>query len=143
MPSPTWPTSGASRLAAAISRLAAVMHSASREIGTQTSLDDALGARPQRQRGVERVVARLPEPVAILGPGRPLEIGAAMLARDRLDGLRLLGDAGLRAVELEEQGRRAPVPSSFEKRMQASIGTSSSSSIRATGTPDWMVGSPC
>ena len=53
--------------------------SASREIGTQTSVVQRARAGPQRQRRVERVVPRLPQPLAILEVRRPLEAVAAAL----------------------------------------------------------------
>ena len=39
LPSPTWPTIGAIRPISAMSASVSAMHSASREIGTQTSVD--------------------------------------------------------------------------------------------------------
>jgi hypothetical protein len=59
-------------------------------------------------------VARLPQPVACLRIRRPDEALAALLGGQRLHGLRLLGDAGLAAVELEEQGGRRTEALSFE-----------------------------
>ena len=47
------------------------------------------------------VVARLPKPVALLGPGGPLEVLAAMLLGDRQRLLGLLLHARVGAVELE------------------------------------------
>ena len=49
-------------------------------------------------------------------------------------------DARLGAVELQEQGRRDGVGRRPEYRLMASSWTSSSSSMRAIGMPDWMVG---
>ena len=49
LPSPTWPTIGATTLLSAISAWVAVTHSASRDIGTQTSVASASapGRRPR------------------------------------------------------------------------------------------------
>ena len=69
---------------------------------------------PQRQAGVVGVVPRLPEPVALLRRGGPLEVLAAVLAGDLLRRLGLLRDARRRAVELDEQRRRFALASSFE-----------------------------
>jgi hypothetical protein len=84
-------------------------------------LHDRLGETRDRHAGVGRhgaaaglhlqarevgAVARRPELLALLGRRRPLEPFAAMLARDRLDQLRLLGDAGVAAVELHQQHGR-------------------------------------
>ena len=49
---------------------------------------------------------RLPQFRARLRRGRPAEIVAAMVGRDRLDEFGLLGDTGLGAVKFEEQCRR-------------------------------------
>ena len=62
-------------------------------------------AGPQRHLRPEAVVARLPELGALLGPGRPDEIAAAVVGDDLAEALRLLGDARLRAVELDQQHR--------------------------------------
>src|SRR5262249_18846852 len=77
-------------------------------------LDDALGeardrhadvgrdgARPgpQLQAGEIRLVPRSPQAVALLGLGGPLEVHSAVLAGNVLHQLRLLLDAGRRAVE--------------------------------------------
>ena len=85
LPSPAWPTSGAIERGCLPGRACvSTMHSASREIGTQTSVDPRLAAGPQRQRGVVGVVPRLPQPGAILGRRRPLEVGAAVLGGNLL-----------------------------------------------------------
>src|SRR5690606_16394983 len=55
------------------------------------------------------VVARVPELRALLGPGGPHEVLAAVLPGDRLHRLGLLDDARRRAVELEEERRRHAV----------------------------------
>ena len=47
----------------------------------------------------------LPEPRAILGPGRPIEGASAEVLGDRAEQLGLLGDSGLGAVELHEKHR--------------------------------------
>ena len=81
-------------------------HSASREIGTQTSVANALAPGRSAQRRPIGVVARLPEPAC--GPpacvaqanGPPPNSRAISPKRSRL-----LGDAGLGAVEFDEQRR--------------------------------------
>ena len=86
------------------------MQSASREIGTHTSVDTTrvLGRKAERTRS--SVVARRPQARALLGRRRPLEAHPAMLVGDRLHDRRLLLDARRRAVELEEQHRRFRQP---------------------------------
>ena len=99
--------SGATSVDACTSRRVSRTHSASCEIGTQTSVVQRLAAGTQRERRIERVVTRLPEPRAIFGRRRPLEAGRALLGGDapataaRVLGHRLVA----RAVELEEQRR--------------------------------------
>jgi hypothetical protein len=105
LPSPTWPTSGASRpedCDVGLHRGDAFGQPRDRHADVGRP---ALGARPERQRGIEGVVAGLPQPVAILGLGRPQELAGAEAAGDRRDLLGLLDDAPLGAVELEEEGR--------------------------------------
>src|ERR1700680_3517223 len=92
LPSPTWPASAEGTVDCARSRLVSAMHSASREIGTQTSVGQPLEPR-------------LPQFPPRLRRRRPAEIVAAMLGRDRLDEVGLLGDAGLGAMKFEEQSR--------------------------------------
>ena len=70
-------------------------------------------ARPDLQAGEVSIVARLPELVPLLGLGRPLEVVPAVLAGDRLHRLGLLDHRGLRAVELEEHGRRDAITGFF------------------------------
>jgi hypothetical protein len=60
----------------------------------------------QGERRKRRVVARLPEPGAILRPRGPFERPAAEVACDLAEPLRLLCHAGFGAVEFEEQHRR-------------------------------------
>src|SRR3546814_3173459 len=62
----------------------------------------ALRARPQGDGGVEGVVPRLPEAVALLRRGGPAEVRRAVVGGQRLHHLRLLLDTARRAVELEE-----------------------------------------
>ena len=64
LPSPTWPTMGATSPVSSTSRRVSTRHSASREIGTQTSVDQARQPGPQRHAGVIDIVAGLPELVA-------------------------------------------------------------------------------
>ena len=82
-----------------------VLHSARREIGTQTSVERARD--PGRlQAGEVGVVARFPELGALLRLGRPLEVEPAVLARNVLHRFRLLHHRCGAAVELEkERGR--------------------------------------
>ena len=54
---------------------------------------EATTARLQLQTGKVGIVARLPQPAAILGAGRPFKIGAPEFIGYRLDNLRLLLDA--------------------------------------------------
>ena len=89
-----------------MSRWVSVTHSASRDIGTQTSVGIMLGAGPQREGRERRVVARLPEPGALLRPRGPFERPAAEFLGDLAEPLGLLGHARLGAVELQEQHRR-------------------------------------
>mmetsp|Transcript_6667 Transcript_6667/g.27788 ORF Transcript_6667/g.27788 Transcript_6667/m.27788 type:complete len:431 (+) Transcript_6667:1468-2760(+) len=105
----------------------AVADMADDEIGQAGGLDlgdggvDVLGQPRDRHAGVGRhraaagahlqarqigVVARGPQPGAGLGRGGPLEGLAAMVSRHRLHHGRLLGHAGLAAVELHQQHRR-------------------------------------
>ena len=62
-------------------------------------------ARPQMASGPITVVARLPEPAAVLRLGRPVERPAAEVRDDVAEALRLLGNAGVAAVEFDEQRR--------------------------------------
>jgi hypothetical protein len=60
--------------------------------------------RPQREGSEVHVVPRVPQPLAILQPRRPLEAPAPTLRGKRFDDLRLLGDVALGvAMELEQQ----------------------------------------
>ena len=82
---------------------------------------------------------RLPQAIAILELRRPLERVAAAFLGERLDGLRVIGDRAIVvAMELEQQRRRHRHVV-LERLLIASICTSSSSSMRATGTPSWIV----
>src|SRR5690606_37493160 len=60
-------------------------------------------ARAQRQRRPVGVVARLPQSVALLRYARPDEWTAAEFGGDLAEGLGLFGNAGVAAVELEEE----------------------------------------
>src|SRR5271165_1026773 len=72
---------------------------------TDISRED-LPAGAQRLVGVNDVMPCPPELLAVLRPGRPGEICAAMVGDDFLNYLRLLRHASLRAVEFEPQRRR-------------------------------------
>ena len=107
LPSPTWPTIGAISPCSAMSASVSMMHSASREIGTQTSVDRPLAPGLQRQRRPVGVVPRLPQ--LRRAPRRSvvhMERPAAILRGDLAERLGLLGDARLAAVEFDEQARR-------------------------------------
>ena len=69
---------------------------------------DAAAARAGLQRGEVGMVARGPQPGALLRRGRPLEGLAAQLGRDVLHRARLFGHTGGRAVELHQQHRLLP-----------------------------------
>ena len=62
-------------------------------------------AGPQRQRRPVGVVPRLPEFGPLLGDAGPQERPAAILRGDLAERLGLFGDAGVAAVELDEQAR--------------------------------------
>src|SRR5215475_11216088 len=64
-----------------------------------------LGAGAQAAAGPVGVVPRLPQARAIFPPGGPFERAAGKFAGDLAEALRLLGDAGLGSVELDEQHR--------------------------------------
>ena len=66
----------------------------------------ALGPGAQAHRGPVDIMARLPEPRAILGARGPVERAAAKLLCDLAEALGLFLDALIRAVELHEQHRR-------------------------------------
>src|SRR5438874_506712 len=64
-------------------------------------------AGPESERRVERLVSRLPQPLAIFEPRRPLEPAAAALGSERLNALGLFPDVPIVvAMEFEEQRRR-------------------------------------
>src|SRR5207253_1296256 len=66
----------------------------------------SLAARTHGERGVERVVPRVPQLRARLGCRRPAAIGPAVPGRELLHERGVFGDARVaRAVELEEQRR--------------------------------------
>jgi hypothetical protein len=67
-----------------------VMHSAGREIGTQTSVTQSCPALAQRLIGVDYIMPWPPEVTAILWLGCPGKVGAAMIGGDHLSHLRLL-----------------------------------------------------
>ena len=141
LPSPTWPTIGATRRLAAMSRWVSVTHSASREIGTQTSVATALAPGRSARAGPIGVVARLPEPGAILGPRRPVERAAAELLRRSRRSARDCSATpasvpwnSTNSIGVSRQRRAS------NRRCTRCTCSSSSSSMRATGMPDWMVG---
>ena len=70
---------------------------------------DRTGARAQLQAGEVRVMAGFPEFGAVLRPGRPDEILAAVFLGDLLHHLGLLDNRSRGAVEFEEQRRRHAV----------------------------------
>ena len=94
-------------LLAAMSRCVAATHSASREIGTQTSVANAWRAGPQaraapnRRHGAPATAACGPRPASPNRTGR--RRNSAAISPKRCD---LLGDARLGAVEFEKQHRR-------------------------------------
>ena len=96
MPSPTWPTIGAIEAGVVDVLLASrAMHSASREIGTHTSVVEALRAGPQRAARRSRRRGAPARAARVLGlVVGPLEAAAAVLGGDRLHRLGLLRDAG-------------------------------------------------
>ena len=103
LPSPACPTIGATSRLRSMSRLVSVTHSASREIGTQTSVTMAcapgrndLFAQKTWCRARHRRVRSSGLVAHSNGP-------PANSLRDLAEALRLLRDAGLGAVEFEEQ----------------------------------------
>ena len=75
-----------------MSRCVSSTQSARREIGTQTSVANARAPGRSANRPIG-VVARLPQPAALLGLGRPDERAAAMIGGDLAEAARLFGDA--------------------------------------------------
>ena len=127
---------GRQRRLAAMSPWVSAMHSASREIGTQTSV--AHPARPaERQCTESAIVARLPQLRAVLHGG-PSEIRAAACSPGKPRPSRPARRRRLGAVELEEQrGRHREFELGIT--LTTPICSASRSSTRATGTPAWMV----
>ena len=102
MPSPTWPTIGATRpLASASCPRFGQAFGKPRHRHTDVG-DHGAGARPQAQAGVERVIAGMPEPAALLGRLRPFETAPTVIGCDRLRRFGLFGNARFRAMEFEE-----------------------------------------
>ena len=101
---------------------------------------DRLGARAQRQRRPSRRRAA-PARAGCAPPARVAHSnGPPPNSRgDLAEPLRLLGDARLGAVEFEEQHRRLGEGRASNRRCTARTCSASSSSMRATGMPDWMV----
>src|SRR3974390_2390192 len=64
---------------------------------------EGLRAWTQPARGMVAIVARLPEPAAVLRLSRPLERTTAQVGNDVAEPLRLLGHAGVSTVEFDEQ----------------------------------------
>ena len=89
-----------------MSRWVSVTHSASREIGTQTSV--AIMLAPGRSVKFDNAASwrACQSRVRSSGLRGPFERPAAELRGDLAEALGLLGDAGLGAVEFEEQHRR-------------------------------------
>ena len=141
MPSPAWPDetrSGTTRPRCPV--FVSTMHSASREIGTQTSVVHARApgrsasaaysaswrACHSVSRSSSRVAHSKPQP--------------AVLGRERLHRLAPgRRRAGRCRCEIRRTASARPGSSVFEYRLTASIWTSSRSSIRATGMPSWIV----
>ena len=121
-----------------MSRLVSRMHSASREIGTQTSVARASApgrssraaqnascrAAHSRLRSSASVAQRKSEPPNSTASSPTAAACSATPAAEPWNSKNSVGASG---------------KSSLECRMQARICTSSSSSMRATGMPDWMV----
>ena len=102
MPSPTWPKSAIGIERFSMSSLVSAMHSASREIGTQTSVATPRVPGRSCRHGEVGIVPRLPQPRAVLLARRPLEIASPPCSLgDRLHGLGLLLDARRGAVEFD------------------------------------------
>ena len=91
----------------AMSRCVSVTHSASREIGTQTSVGTMAGARPQRKIG-QSPRGGAPPISRVRSSGRVVQVegAAAEFGGDLAETLRLLGNRRLGAVEFKEQHRR-------------------------------------
>ena len=105
LPSPAWPTIGAISPISAMS--ASVCGDAfgkprdrHADVGRQP-----LGARPQRQRRPIGVVPGLPQLRPLLGDAGPQERPAAIFCGDLAEGFGLLGNAGVAAMEFDEQAR--------------------------------------
>ena len=140
LPSPTWPTIGAIR-------------PSSRDVAL--GLGDALGEPRDRHADIGRdrpaqpgrsasaaqigVVARLPELGAVLRLGRPVERAAAELGGDLAEPLRLLRHPRLACRGTRRTASASPAGRAWNSRWRPPTATSSSSSMRATGMPLWMV----
>ena len=117
-----------------------VTHSASREIGTQTSVASA--SAPGRSAALRPigVVPRLPQPGAFLGLGGPARTAppphSCAISPKRLRSARRRRRRcrGIRAAASASPAGRAS-----NRRCTACTCTASSNSMRATGMPDWMV----
>ena len=114
-------------------------HSARREIGTQASV--ANGRAP----GLSVICAQKPSWRACQSLVRSSGLVAQMKSPPPLSAtispkrLRLLGDALLRAVKLDQQHRMSRAASDCEYVLNARTDSVSRSSIRAIGRPDWIV----
>ena len=109
-------------------------HSASREIGTQTSVDNDLRAGPQAaQRPDRRRAAPATSRVRSSGLRRPFERAAAELARDLAEALRLLGDACLACRGIRGTASASRAARASNRRCRPCTCSSSSSSMRAIG----------
>ena len=122
-----------------MSRCVSVTHSASREIGTQTSV--ATMAAPGPQREVDSAASWRACHSRVRSSGRVVQSNgpppnSAAISPKRL---RLLGHRRFGAVEFEEQHRRFR-QAELGMQLHARTCSASSNSMRATGMPDWMVG---
>ena len=99
-----------------------------------------LGAGPQRQRRPVGVVPRLPQLRPLLGDCWSTGTARRHIPRrSRRTSLGLLGNAGVAAVEFDEQARASPDSRAWNSSIIARICSALTSSMRATGMPIWIV----
>ncbi len=139
LPSPTWPTIGAMMRVSAISACVAVTQSASREIGTQTSV--ATIAAPGRSLKFANAALWRASHNLVRSSGlrRPDERAAAQFLGDFAKPFRLFGNRRRRCREIPSAAGLFPAGSVFDARLRARTCKASSNSMRATGMPAWMV----